>query len=130
MPFSMPSRVPPMPSQRPMPKTPEKPPQPLKPFGGGFRSWDEMKGSARRFPWEKSTLPGTGTKIGESERAGIVERMRQLLPSQGGLSEQSYRDYIVPQLKRKMSQLESAGKIDEKIKLQREMQLFEEMTKK
>lgn len=126
----MPNRVPTPP--RPMPKPVEKPPapQPAKLFGGGFNTWDEMKTSARRFPWEKSTMPGTGSKVGERERAGIVEKMRQFLPSQGGLSEQSYRNYILPQLKKEIGQLESAGKINEKIKLQREMQMFEEMMKK
>lgn len=125
----MPNRMPM--ALRPMPRPVEKPPtpQPAKPFGGGFKTWSEMRTSARRFPWERSVLPGTGTKLGEKDRLGLVEKMRQLDPSRAGLTDESWRQLLKPRLEKEALRLKSAGEVNKGTKLQRDIKMFEEMMK-
>ena len=118
----------------PRPSFPSKPspdqPKPPGLFGqGGYGSWDDMKGFARRFPWEKSVVPGTGRQLGEQERVNLIEELRKRDPSSGGLSEQGFRERILPQLKREISQLDAAGKINEKIELGRKIEMYEKLIK-
>lgn len=127
----MPNRsMPPRPMSKPETK-PQTPPSPKGLFGekGGYRSWDEAKSFARRLPWEKSALPGTSRQLGEQERVNLIEDLRKRDSSSGGISEQSYRERILPQLKKETAKLDAAGKINDKIELQRKMQMYEKLFK-
>ena len=126
MPFSMPnSPMPPRPTPKPevKPQTPQRQESFLgKP--GEAPSWDTLKSRARAFPWEKSVLPGTSRKLGEEERVKFIEKLQKLDLSSGAISEQGFKERILPKLKEEMRQLSVAGKTNEKEDLKRKMKMF------
>lgn len=141
LPTSRPSPISPKPSfgmmerlgLRPMPKPEQKPQaQPEKPgglFGGDYKSYMQLRESARgaRF----APLPGTSRPVGKEERVKFMQELEQYGKKAGqlhGLSEQSFRERVLPQIKRDLSAIyRKTGSMDSKEykELDRKRQVWE-----
>lgn len=120
------SRTTPKPEQKPQAR-----PESKGLFGKqGYASFQEQRGFARKAPYEP--LPGTARRLGKEERLGLIRDLQERSKAIGqyhGLSEQTYKERILPQLRKEKYQLHIAGKYNEEKALERRMQQYEKWIK-
>lgn len=117
---------------RSMPKK-EAAPQPKSPglFGeGGYKSQWQLREFARRAPYE--SMPGTYKKMGKQERVGLVTELQERAKKAGqtlGLSEKTYRERLLPQMKKEKYMLHVKGDIKGEKLLEKKMKTYEKWIK-
>lgn len=89
-----------------------------------------MREFARKEPYEP--LPGTVKRLGKEERVGLIKELEERAKRAGqtfGLSERTFRERILPQMKKEKYQLHIAGRYNEERALERKMQQYEKWIK-
>ena len=96
----------------------------------GYGSFEQQREFVKKAPYE--SLPGTGQKLGEKERVKLIRELEERAKKSGqtfGLSEQTFRERVLPQMRKEKAQLEATGKINDAIALGRKMQQYEKWIK-
>src|SRR3989338_6599148 len=103
---------------------PQEPPQSKGLFGeGGYRTFLELREFVKKAPNEQ--LPGTGTMLYVKERVQLIEELQKYAARVGqsySISEQTWRELILPEIKKEEYQLYSSGKTREMKQLQGKIQ--------
>lgn len=101
-------------------------------FGGGgdYRTFSQLKEFVKKTTNER--LPGTGRVFDAKEKEKFVEELQQLGQAAGkpySMSEQVWKENILPEMRKEEYRLHVAGKINEKMELQGKIQQMEKWIK-
>src|SRR3989344_3487075 len=73
----------------------------------GYGSFEQQRQFARKAPF--APMPGTGAPLGEKERVKLIQELEERAKKLGqtfGLSEQTFRERVLPQMMKEKAQLE------------------------
>lgn len=96
----------------------------------GYKTQWQLREFARKAPYE--SMPGTAGKLSKEKRVGLVKELEERAKKAGqtfGVSERTFRERLLPQMKKEKYQLHIAGKYNEEKQLERKMQQYEKWIK-